>query len=217
MTAAEIIELAKKRGVALEVFLDKLVVSADCEPDEVLVCLLRDNKPAVVEAILAAETLSERWLRILAERTEIVVKRRGLPRPDAEREAFRHLMIEYASETHPNTNPTRCSHCGHPQALGAPLLPTGWAPAILGCIRPVGTPGADDAKPKSPQNSPKSASSNRIRPQEQARQNDRHHRTRSRGNPCAAAPATRLFGRQDQQVSALALRGARRSHLVGFA
>jgi hypothetical protein len=126
MTAAEIIALAKKRGVALEVFLDKLVVSADREPDEVLVCLLRDNKPAIVEAILAAETLPERWRRILAERTEIVVKRRGLPRPDAEREAFRHVMIEYSSETHRDSNPLRCAFCGRPQALGAPLLPSGW-------------------------------------------------------------------------------------------
>jgi hypothetical protein len=40
---------------------------------------------------------------------------RGLPRHDAEREAFQHLTVEYLNETHPNTDPTRCGHCGGPE------------------------------------------------------------------------------------------------------
>jgi hypothetical protein len=42
----------------------------------------------------AAETESDRWRRVLAEKGETNMIR-GLPRLDAEREAFRHLTVEY--------------------------------------------------------------------------------------------------------------------------
>jgi hypothetical protein len=77
MTGAEAIALAKRRGVALEVFLDKLRVYSEGEPDG-LVKLLRDNKQAVMDAILATETDSDRRRRALAEKVEIVMQLRGL-------------------------------------------------------------------------------------------------------------------------------------------
>jgi hypothetical protein len=82
MTGAEAIALARTRGVTLEVFLGNLRVYSEGEPDESLVRLLRDNKQAVIDASLAAETESDRWRRILAEKVETIVKIRGLSRPD---------------------------------------------------------------------------------------------------------------------------------------
>jgi hypothetical protein len=94
MTGAEAIALATRRGVTLEVFLGNLRVYSQGEPDESLVRLLRDNKQAVTDAILAAETEPDRWRRVLAEKIETIMQLRGLPRPDAEREAFKHVVIE---------------------------------------------------------------------------------------------------------------------------
>jgi hypothetical protein len=125
MTGAEAIALARRRGVTFGVFLGNLRVYSEGEPDESLVRLLRDNKQAVVDAILAAETESDRWRRILAEKVETIVKMRGLTRPDAEREAFQHVLIEYLNKTNPNTDPTRCGHCGGPETPDAILLPIG--------------------------------------------------------------------------------------------
>jgi hypothetical protein len=96
MTGAEAIALARRRGVALGVFLGNLRVYSEGEPDESLVRLLRDDKQAVVDAILAAETESDRRRRVLAEKIETVMTIRGLPRPDAEHEVFEHVVVEYA-------------------------------------------------------------------------------------------------------------------------
>jgi hypothetical protein len=54
MTGAEIIALAKKRGVTAEVFFGKLRIRAESEPDESLVRLLRDNRQAIIDAFLEA-------------------------------------------------------------------------------------------------------------------------------------------------------------------
>src|SRR5260370_30518628 len=83
MTGAEIIRIAGKQGIAAEVFLGKLRVHAECEPNEALVRLFRDNRQAVIDAFLEAETEPDRWHRLLAEKIETVVKMRRLPRRDA--------------------------------------------------------------------------------------------------------------------------------------
>ena len=90
MTGAEAIALARRRGVTLEAFLGNLRVYSEGEPDESLVRLLRDNRHAVMDAILAAETESDRWRRALAEKVEAIVRLRGMTRHDAERARVRH-------------------------------------------------------------------------------------------------------------------------------
>jgi hypothetical protein len=125
MTGAEIIRIARKQGIAAEVFLGKLHVHAEREPDEALVRLLRNNRQAVIDALLEAETEPDRWRRLLAEKIETVVKMRGLPRRDAETEAFRDVVIGYLNETHPATDPRVCTYCGKPDLLLTPNLPLG--------------------------------------------------------------------------------------------
>ena len=127
MSGAEIIALAKKRGVTVEVFFGKLRVRAESEPDESLVRLLRDNRQAIIDAFLEAETEPDRWRRLLSEKIETIVKVRDLPRPDAEAEAFRHIVIEYLNETHPKTDPGVCAHCRGPDLPLTPILPFGIA------------------------------------------------------------------------------------------
>jgi hypothetical protein len=121
MTGAEIIALARKQGVAVEVCCGKLRVHAESEPDEGLVRLLRDNRMAVIDAFLAAETENDRWRRTLAEKVETIMQLRGMTRHDAEREAFQQIVIAYMDETYPNTDPRVCAHC---RGLDLPLTPT---------------------------------------------------------------------------------------------
>jgi hypothetical protein len=125
MTGAEAIAVARTRGVALAVFLDKLRVYSEGEPDESLIRLLRDNKQVVMDAILAVETESDRRRRVLAEKVETIMQLRGLSRPDAEHEAFKHVLIEYLNATHPDTDPNRCAHCRGPETPDATPLPIG--------------------------------------------------------------------------------------------
>jgi hypothetical protein len=125
VTGAEILALARRRGVAVEVFFDKLRAHAESKPDESLIRLLYDNKQAVMDAILAAETESDRWRRILAENTETIMTIRGHTLHDAEFEAFEHVVIDYLNQAHPNTDPRVCAHCGGPDLPLTPTLPFG--------------------------------------------------------------------------------------------
>jgi hypothetical protein len=93
MTGAEAIALARRCGVTLEVFLGKLRLRSENEPDESLVRLVRDRKQEVVNALLEAETEPDRWRRRLAQKIETVTRMRGLSRHEAEREAFQHLVM----------------------------------------------------------------------------------------------------------------------------
>ena len=77
MTGSEIIALARRSGVAVEVFFGKLRLHAESEPGEGLVRLLRDNRQTVIDAFLEAETEPNRWRRLLAEK--IGPSRRWLP------------------------------------------------------------------------------------------------------------------------------------------
>jgi hypothetical protein len=117
--------LLPQDGVTLEVFRGKLRIRSENEPDESLVRLLRDNKQAVVDAILAAETETERWRRRLAETIETIMTIRGLSRLEAERVAFDNLVTEYLNSTHPDTPSDRCCHCGRLEMSSDPLLPIG--------------------------------------------------------------------------------------------
>jgi hypothetical protein len=120
---AEIIALAKKRGATLTTFRGNLRVYSKSEPDESLVRLSRANKQEVIDALLVAETEPHRWRRALAEKVETIMQLRGLTRPDAEREAFQHVVVEYSNETHTNTDPTRrCRSDGEPVMHGFTAL-----------------------------------------------------------------------------------------------
>jgi hypothetical protein len=55
----------------------------------------RDNKQVVMDAILAAETESDCWRRVLAERVDTLMTVRGLSRPDAERKAFQTSLSTF--------------------------------------------------------------------------------------------------------------------------
>jgi hypothetical protein len=85
----------------------------------------RDNKQEVMDAILAAEREPDRWRRALAEKVETIMQLRVLARPDAEREAFQHIVIEYLNETHPDIDPRVCTHCTGPDPPLTPILPYG--------------------------------------------------------------------------------------------
>ena len=125
MTGAEIIKLSKERGVEVTVFLDKLRIQAEGEPDDSLIQLLRDHKQEVINALLEAETEPDRWRRRLAEKIETFMRMRALSRHEAEYEAFQHLVVERLNATHPNTDHRSCAECGGRETAAAQLLPFG--------------------------------------------------------------------------------------------
>ena len=68
---------------------------------------------------------ARRWRRKFEDRTIVVQRVRGMPPEQAKAEAFRHIVIEYLNETHPNTDPRVCAHCRGPDLPLTPTLPFG--------------------------------------------------------------------------------------------
>ena len=50
---------------------------------------------------------------------------RNLPRSEAERVAYEIVLVELLNATHPDTDPSRCAHCGQAETPSAILLPIG--------------------------------------------------------------------------------------------
>src|SRR6478609_8683749 len=75
---------------------------------------------------LSAETPeAASWRCFFEEKTDLVERVRGLPRPEAERAAFDIILVEFLNRTHPDTDPNRCASCGKSETPDATLLPIG--------------------------------------------------------------------------------------------
>ena len=69
---------------------------------------------------------AQRWLREFEDTTIVVQRVRNPPRAEAERAAYEIVLVEFLNETHPDTDPNRCAHCGKIGTPDAFLLPIGW-------------------------------------------------------------------------------------------
>ncbi len=106
----------------------KLIVEEGCpRDDEVLDGELR--KPS--KLLWGSEQLSSesgpaaRWRRRFEDESIVVQRARDMPPEQAKAEAFRHIVIEYLNETHPNTDPRVCAYCGGRDLPLTPTLPFG--------------------------------------------------------------------------------------------
>ena len=76
------------------------------------------------ESIPSPAVVRRRWRR-LQFHIETVMSTRGLLRLEAGPIAYENLLVELLNETHPDTDPNRCAHCGGLETPSAPLLPIG--------------------------------------------------------------------------------------------
>ena len=54
-----------------------------------------------------------------------IIGTRNLPAPEAERAAYEIVLVGLLNATHPDTDPSRCAHCGQPETRDSVLLPIG--------------------------------------------------------------------------------------------
>jgi hypothetical protein len=75
---------------------------------------------------LGAETPeAASWLCFFEEKAELVERVRGLPRLEAERVAYKIVLVEFLNRTFPDTPSDRCAYCGRPETQSNILLPIG--------------------------------------------------------------------------------------------
>ncbi len=121
MSAVEVIRLAEESGVHLCVAGADLTLDADREPAPWVLEAIRRHKAGIVALLTAtaSDWTAEDWRAHFDERAGVAEHDGGLPRADAEQQAFARCVVEWQwRNPPPASGPERCAHCGQP--LGEP-------------------------------------------------------------------------------------------------
>jgi hypothetical protein len=129
MSAVQVLGAARAFGIQLELDGDDLLLEAFGPPPETILAALSRHKPEVVRLLHSAKEASpEYWHVLFHQRAAFAEFAGGLPRADAEAQAFECCVVEWL-----NRNPTpsgvgRCLWCGQPETHGAIVVPFGTEP-----------------------------------------------------------------------------------------
>jgi hypothetical protein len=141
MSAVEALKAARAAGFHLGIDGDDLVLEAPAPPPPAVIDLLSRHKAEVVALLLRpAEDgwSAEDWQIFFDERAGIVEFDGGLPRAEAEAQAFACCVVEWLNHNPERSPAGRCLDCG------------GLTPATHGCIRAAGPPGTRPGRPRPP-------------------------------------------------------------------
>jgi hypothetical protein len=130
MSAVQALGTARAFGVHLELDGDDLLLEAAKPPPDAILAELSRHKPEVVRLLHSTRDGSspEYWHVLFHQRAAFAEFACGLPRADAEVQAFECCVVEWL-----NRNPTpsaagRCCWCGQPESHGAVIVPYGTRP-----------------------------------------------------------------------------------------
>jgi hypothetical protein len=143
MSAVEALNAARAAGVQIEVDGNDLVLEASAPPPPAVIELLASQKAEVVALLRHGHDgwSSEDWKTFFDERAGIVEFDGGLPRAEAEAQAFACCVTEWLNR-HPEPSPSgRCLGCGDREHTQDPLLPYGFESTGLAWLHSRCWPG----------------------------------------------------------------------------
>ena len=112
---------------------------------------IRRNKAAIVGLLRPAEDgwSAEDWQVFFDERAGIAEFDGGLPRAEAEAQAFACCVVEWLNRNPERSPPGRCLGCGGANMPTIRCCPSASnPPATSGCIRAAGPPGTRPGRPR---------------------------------------------------------------------
>ncbi len=130
MTAAEALKAARAVGVELALDGDDLVLEAASAPPAAVLDALSRHKAEIVSLLRPGRDgwSAEDWQVFFDERAGIVEFDGGLPRPEAEAQAFACCVVESLNRNPERSPAGRCLECGDREHAHDPLLPHGVEP-----------------------------------------------------------------------------------------
>ena len=131
MSAAEALQAAHAAGVELALDGDDLALSAASEPPVAVLDALSRHKAEIV-ALLRPDHAGwsvEDWQAYFDERAGIIEFDGGLPRAEAEAQAFDCCVVEWLNRNPERSPAGRCLWCGDREFAHDRLLPYGGEPA----------------------------------------------------------------------------------------
>jgi hypothetical protein len=130
MSAVEALKAARAAGIQIGIDGDDLVLEASAPPPPAVIDLLSRHKAGIVALLGPGRDgwSTEDWQVFFEERAGIVEFDRGLPRAEAEAQAFACCVVEWLN-LNPERSPAgRCLGCGDREYAHDPLLPYGVEP-----------------------------------------------------------------------------------------
>jgi hypothetical protein len=127
MTAVEALRAARAAGVEIALNGDDLVLEASSPPPDSVLDALSHNKDGIVALLRPGDDgwLAEDWQVYFDERAGIVEFDGGLPRPEAEAQAFACCVSEWLKRHPQASSPDRCLACRGGDSANDPLFPFG--------------------------------------------------------------------------------------------
>ncbi len=124
MSAPTALKLAHEHGVRLGVDGSDLIMEAAREPPSEVMDTLRRHKEEIV-ALLAAskeDWSATEWESFYDERAGIAECVGGLPRAEAEANAFESCVVEWMKRNPGPSEPGRCAWCGAFETVGCSVI-----------------------------------------------------------------------------------------------
>lgn len=127
MTAALALRSARAIGVRVSIDGEDLVLEAPKQPPEAILKLLSHHKAEIVKLLPLADDdwSAEDWQVFFEERAAIAEFDGGLPRPEAEKQAFACCVTEWLNRNPAPSEASRCVACSRGDRLSDPLVPFG--------------------------------------------------------------------------------------------
>jgi hypothetical protein len=131
MSAAQALRAARAAGIHIEVEDDDLLLEASEPPPAAVLDELSRHKPEIVRLFCPVKDgwLAEDWRLYFEDRAAVAEFDRGLPREQAEAQAFEYCIAEWLDRNPVPSSPGRCASCGRSETY-APIVPHGIEPEI---------------------------------------------------------------------------------------
>jgi len=127
MSAVQVLGAARAFGVHLEADGDDLLLEASGPPPDAVLDALSRHKPEVVRLLHSAKAghSPEYWHVLFHQRAAFAEFAGGLPRADAEAQAFECCVVEWLNRNPKPSAAGRCLWCGQTESRGAVVVPYG--------------------------------------------------------------------------------------------
>jgi hypothetical protein len=129
MSAAQALSAARAAGIHLEVEGDDLLLEAPAPPPTAVLDALSRHKAEIVRILRPVKDgwSAEDWRLFFEERAAIAEFDGGLPRKNAEAQAFECCVVTWLHRNPAPSAPGRCAWCGRSESH-APVVPFGTEP-----------------------------------------------------------------------------------------
>ena len=124
MSAEAAVQLARKHGIRLSVNGANLKVVSDKEPPTEVLEAIRGHKAEILALLAASKEgwSADEWRAFCDERVGIAEFDGGLPRAEAEANAFESCVIEWMKRNPAPSEPGRCAWCGAFETVGCSVI-----------------------------------------------------------------------------------------------